>query len=280
MIQKFKLIVLPVLAFMGPSFIATASTKTLAPTSQHSDAKSVVNYEFITIAANYVNGMWLVDGLQRPVIKTSMTKRNYLQIKNESASSSLNLVIPKIEFDIIAKNGVFLTKIIALDEEASGKRILWLEPGSSLTISFVNDLSNTPLQAIVAVTKQKKEVIAIFGPDQGKKFTLPIPTDSQKSTTDDIPSPNIALRLNAPKNLQPGMTIPQSASASLLPSHTYKVRGTEKLRTLKFSAFVWVDKRNSLLGGSDYFAKELKVYPGENFYISTIQKTVMRADND
>lgn len=279
MMQKFKWIVLPVLAFMGPSNIGTASANTLPPTSQQSDAKTGVNYEFITIAANYVNGMWLVDGLQRPVIKTNMTKRNYLQIKNESVSSPLNLVIPKMQFDVIAKNGVVLTKIISLNEDASGKQILWLEPGSSLTISFVNDLSSTPLQAIVAVTKQKKEVIAIFGPDQGKKFTLPIPSNTQQSSTDDVPSP-IALRINAPKKLQPGKTIPENASASLLPSHTYKVRGTEKLRALKFSAFVWVEKRNSFIGGSDYFAKELKVYPGENFYISTIQKTVMRADND
>lgn len=278
--QKFKLIVLPLLTFLGSTVIATASTKTLAPTSQQTDAKTGVSYEFIKITANYIDGMWLVDGLQRPVIKTSMTRRNYLEIKNGSASSPLNLVIPKIEFDIIAKNGVFLTKIISLDEDASGKRILWLEPGSSLTISFFNDLSSTPLQAIVAVTKQKKEVIAIFGPDQGKKFTLPIPSDTQQISNDEVLSPDIAVRLNAPKKLNPGMTILETPSASLLRSHTYKIMGTENLRTLKFSAFIWVEKRNSFLGGYDYFAKELKVYPGENFYISTIQKTVMRVGND
>ncbi|MCP5743538.1 hypothetical protein NL353_27500, partial [Klebsiella pneumoniae] len=78
---------LPLLAFLGPSNITNASTKTPIPSSQLSDAKTGVNYEFITIAANYVNGMWLVDGRQRPVIKTSMTKRNYLQIENDSAST-------------------------------------------------------------------------------------------------------------------------------------------------------------------------------------------------
>lgn len=170
---KLELIILPLLAFLGPSNITNASTKTPIPSSQLSDAKTGVNYEFITIAANYVNGMWLVDGRQRPVIKTSMTKRNYLQIENDSASTPLNLVIPKIEFSIIAKNGVFISKFISLDEDASGKRILWLEPGSSMTISFVNDLSSTPLQALVSVTKQKKEVIAIFGPDQGKNSPCP-----------------------------------------------------------------------------------------------------------
>ncbi|HBA4347472.1 TPA: hypothetical protein J5G66_003833, partial [Escherichia coli] len=206
---KLELIILPLLAFLGPSNITNASTKTPIPSSQLSDAKTGVNYEFITIAANYVNGMWLVDGRQRPVIKTSMTKRNYLQIENDSASTPLNLVIPKIEFSIIAKNGVFISKFISLDEDASGKRILWLEPGSSMTISFVNDLSSTPLQALVSVTKQKKEVIAIFGPDQGKKFTLPLPSDSQQSSIDYVPSPEIALRINAPKKLQPAIAIPE-----------------------------------------------------------------------
>ncbi|TRP51460.1 hypothetical protein DNP87_23600, partial [Salmonella enterica subsp. enterica serovar Panama] len=91
---------------------------------------------------------------------------------------------------------------------------------SSMTISFVNDLSSTPLQALVSVTKQKKEVIAIFGPDQGKKFTLPLPSDSQQSSIDYVPSPEIALRINAPKKLQPAIAIPEDASASLLPSHT------------------------------------------------------------
>ncbi|WP_432338856.1 hypothetical protein AAIO74_24230 (plasmid) [Escherichia coli] len=277
---KLELIILPLLAFLGPSNITNASTKTPIPSSQLSDAKTGVNYEFITIAANYVNGMWLVDGRQRPVIKTSMTKRNYLQIENDSASTPLNLVIPKIEFSIIAKNGVFISKFISLDEDASGKRILWLEPGSSMTISFVNDLSSTPLQALVSVTKQKKEVIAIFGPDQGKKFTLPLPSDSQQSSIDYVPSPEIALRINAPKKLQPAIAIPEDASASLLPSHTYKIRAAEKVRTFKFSSFVWVGKRNNLLGGSDYFTKELKIYPRENFDISTIQKTTMRTEND
>nr|UGK56152.1 hypothetical protein [Escherichia coli] len=62
--------------------------KTPIPSSQLSDAKTGVNYEFITIAANYVNGMWLVDGRQRPVIKTSMTKRNYLQIEKRLCFNS------------------------------------------------------------------------------------------------------------------------------------------------------------------------------------------------
>nr|UGK56151.1 hypothetical protein [Escherichia coli] len=67
-------------------------------------------------------------------------------------------------------------KFISLDEDASGKRILWLELGSSMTISFVNDLSSTPLQALVSVTKQKKRGYChFFGPDQGKKIH-PAPT--------------------------------------------------------------------------------------------------------
>ncbi len=55
--QKLKLIILPVLAFVWPSINATASTKTPMPTSQQSVAKSEANYEFISISAKYVDGM-------------------------------------------------------------------------------------------------------------------------------------------------------------------------------------------------------------------------------
>lgn len=278
--QKLKLIILPVLAFVWPSINATASTKTPMPTSQQSVAKSEANYEFISISAKYVYGMWLVNGQQRPVIKTSMTKRNYLQIANQSTLTPLNLVIPKIAFDVIAKNGVLLSNIVSLDEDAAGKKILWLEPGSSLTISFVNDLSSTPLQAIVSVSKLNKSVIAIFGPDQGKKFTLPQTSKSQDFSKEYDPSPEVALRLNVPKKIHSSVTIPDVATASLPSSHTYEIIATDKLRSFMFSEFVWVGKRNSFLVGSNYFSKNLTVYPGEEFDISTIQKTIMRASND
>ncbi|ENR9964172.1 hypothetical protein ACEXTD_003162 [Salmonella enterica] len=278
--HEFKLTVLPLLAFMGPTVMAGVSAKTTMPTSQQSVANSEVNYEFITIATNYVNGVWLVDGKQRPVIKTSMTKRNYLQIENQSALDPLNLVIPKIAFDVIAKNGVFLPEIVSLDEDTAGKRILWLEPHSSLTISFVNDLSNTPLQAIVSVTKLKKDVIAIFGPDQGKKFTLSLPSNPQQSSKEFAPPPEVALRLTVPKELHTAVTIPENASASFLPSQTYEIKATDKIRTFKFSEFVWVGKRKNFLVGSNYFSKKLTVYPGESFDISTLKKTTMRTNND
>lgn len=242
--QKLKLIILPVLAFVWPSINATASTKTPMPTSQQSVAKSEANYEFISISAKYVDGMWLVNGQQRPVIKTSMTKRNYLQIANQSTLTPLNLVIPKIAFDVIAKNGVLLSNIVSLDEDAAGKKILWLEPGSSLTISFVNDLSSTPLQAIVSVSKLNKSVIAIFGPDQGKKFTLPQTSKSQDFSKEYDPSPEVALRLNVPKKIHSSVTIPDVATASLPSSHTYEIIATDKLRSFMFSEFVWVGKRN------------------------------------
>ncbi|WP_250206409.1 hypothetical protein [Escherichia coli] len=115
-----------------------------------------------------VNGMWFVDGRQRPVIKTSMTKRNYLQIENDSASTPLNLVIPKIEFSIIAKNGVFISKFISLDEDASGKRILWLgTPWFQHDNSHSSMIYPVPVTGVSVRNKAEKEVIAIFGPNQG-----------------------------------------------------------------------------------------------------------------
>lgn len=277
--HKLKLILLPVLVFMGTSIIVNASTKVSMPTFQQSVGKSNARYEYISIAANYVNGRWLVDGQQRPVIKTSMTKRNYLQIENQSAFTSLNLVIPKIAFDVIAKNGVLLSKIVSLDEEAAGKNILWLEPGSSLILSFVNDLSSTPLQAIVSVRKLNKDVIAIFGPAQDKKFTLPPSSNTQQASKEYAPAPEVALNLTVPKKLRPAAKISDYSNATLLPSHIYEIKAAEKIRSFKFSEFVWVGKRNNLVLDSNYFSNKLTVYPGETFSISTLKKTTMRADN-
>jgi len=280
MILKLKLLMLPVLAILGPSFIANALTVTSVSTDQETIAKNKADYELISISAKFINGNWLVDGQQKPVIKTSMTKRNYLTIENQSAITPLNLVIPKIAFEIISKNGVLLQKIISLDEGAAGKEVLWLEPKSSMTISFVNDLSSTPLQALVSVSNRRKEVIAIFGPDQGKKFTLPLISNTSQSSKQDYPSPDIALTHTVPKTLQPGITIPDGTKAFLKDFHAYKIKATENLRSFTFSEFVFVGRRNSFIGGSDYFAKELMVYPGESFDIITTQKTTMRAQHD
>ncbi|HCH6700913.1 hypothetical protein [Enterobacter hormaechei] len=127
----------------------------------------------ISAKAELINGRWFINGKYRPVLKTSMTKTNFLEIMNVSNKESLFIVIPKLEYNIIAKNKILLNEKIALSEGTSGKSIVWVEPKSSLTISFINDLANTPLQAIVSITRNNKDIIAIFGPDQGKGFTLP-----------------------------------------------------------------------------------------------------------
>ena len=78
---KLELIILPLLAFLGPSNITNASTKTPIPSSQLSDAKTGVNYEFITIAANYVNGMWLVDLVVFLFSKITFNKKKIIYAK-------------------------------------------------------------------------------------------------------------------------------------------------------------------------------------------------------
>ncbi|EAM1625474.1 hypothetical protein ET288_21060, partial [Salmonella enterica] len=89
----------------------------------------------ISAKAELINGRWFINGKYRPVLKTSMTKTNFLEIMNVSNKESLFMVIPKLEYNIIAKNKILLNEKIALSEGTSGKSIIWVEPKSSITIS-------------------------------------------------------------------------------------------------------------------------------------------------
>ncbi|EJW9102962.1 hypothetical protein JJQ39_23925, partial [Enterobacter hormaechei] len=51
----------------------------------------------ISAKAELINGRWFINGKYRPVLKTSMTKTNFLEIMNVSNKESLFIVIPKLE---------------------------------------------------------------------------------------------------------------------------------------------------------------------------------------
>ncbi|MGV7963809.1 hypothetical protein QPK13_22920 [Photorhabdus tasmaniensis] len=278
MMHKGSFILIPVLFLVhATGFAIENSKKALA---QSYEAKAVADYELIRLSAFETKDTWLIDGVKKPVIKTSMTKRNFIQFDNQSDTSSLNLVIPRIAFDVIAKNGVLMDKIVSLDEDTAGNKILWIEPKSSLTISFLNDLSNTPLQTLVSVTKNKKEVIAIFGPDQGKKFTLPLDTSISVPSTSDYSQLTFLSVVKKPANTLPINIMPDSKKMDLKPLHTYQFLPSERARKLSFSEPVYVGKRNNMAGGSDYWSQDLTVFPGDGFQFTTVNKNTVRILHD
>lgn len=265
--------------FVGLSiFHAAPAAATELKSSSQVQTKQAISFNLIRLDADYENGKWNIDNVYRPVIKTSLTKRNYFLISNVSSTEPLNLVIPKIQFSVIAKNNVLFPKAITLEEESSGKEVLWIEPNSSLMISFTNDLANTPLQAFVAVTKSTKDVIGIFGPDQGSKFTLP----SNNEVKPEVSYENLGLVLratpkisNTPTPVKPGLT-----KIVLKPLTTYEIINSKNNRIIQLSDDVYVGVRNRFIGGSNYWAKKLTLRPGEKFTITTLKDTILRTKDE
>lgn len=234
----------------------------------------------ISAKAELINGRWFINGKYRPVLKTSMTKTNFLEIMNVSNKESLFMVIPKLEYNIIAKNKILLNEKIALSEGTSGKSIIWVEPKSSITISFINDLANTPLQAIVSITRNNKDVIAIFGPDQGKGFTLPGKTSNDQVSVPDDSDLNIK-KLNIPQSVGNSVTInPKEKNYLLVGQVKYKILSLPKYQHLEFFEPVYIEKRKDILGGYRYWTKETILYPGESLSFITSAKNNLRKRDD
>lgn len=271
--QKSYFLLLSIL-LMVQSTTSNAQEQSVIPGT----ATPTSDTNMVKLNVMFSDGFWMINGKRKPVFKTNPSSRNYMQIHNDSVSHSLNLVIPKLEYSVIAKNSVLLDKPILLTDESAGKKILWIEPKSSLTLSFLNDLGNTPLQAMVSVEKNSKDVIAIFGPDQGSKFSLPTPVKEAPETKyRDLG----LVSIQRPKASNSPALLPFSNSESTLKSsYNYRITVGDTGRHMRFSEPVFVVNRNKFIGGSNYWTKEILVSPKESFSLRTRKESVLRMSND
>lgn len=223
------------------------------------NSENAISANKLAIRASELSGDWLFDGKKLSIIKTSMTNENILTIENSSDYKSLNMVIPSLEFTVIAKNNFLFSKPVDIDEDNSGKKLLWIEPMSSLTIAFRNDLANTPLQAIVSVTKKSKKVIAIFGPDQSAKFNLSgtsVPASKAVYTNYGF----IAKKDLSDKGLI--VTDFDLISSKILDrNQLITVNSGLEGRHIRLSKPVFVPYQNSEIGGSKFWTRNLYISP-------------------
>lgn len=240
-------------------------------TMQPSTSKPVP--KILSLKATEENGEWIINGKKLPIVKTSLTSENILTIENASSSSSLNLVIPALSYSAIAKNGFLFTPPLTVNENDSGSKVIWLEPLSRLTIAFRNDLADTPLQAIVAVTKNSKKVLAIFGPDQAGKFKL-TETVSTQTTTDYSTFGFIKKNVIWPKGY-PIQDLSASSGTVLIGNRIFSTRTISKNQHVEFSDPVFVLNQNSAIGGSKFWTKELYLHSGEKVEFLTAGKTTV-----
>ena len=256
------------------AFISMVSNSVVADdqsASQPSTAKPVP--KLLTLKATKENGEWLINGRKLPIFKTSLTTESILTIENASSASSLNLVIPALSYSAIAKNGFLFTAPLEVSEKDSGSKVLWLEPLSRLTIAFRNDLADTPLQAIVAVTNNTKKVLAIFGPDQGGKFKLS-EAISQHSSTDYSSYGFRKKQVIRPKD-HPTQDLPTVIGTVLEGGRMFTTRTITKKQHIQFSEPVYVLEQNRAIGGSKFWTKELFFHSGENINFLTAGKTIV-----
>lgn len=239
-------------------------------------SKSSNSPNMMIISANESNGVWLFDGRNLPILKTSMTNENIITIANSSNSKSLNLVIPSFEFTVIAKNNFLFRQPIKVDEANSGKKLLWVEPMSTLSIAFRNDLGDTPLQAIVSVTKNTKKVLAIFGPDQGGKFKLSSSAEpGVKTVYSDfgfIEQNDLAAKDSNVEDFD------RIKSRGLSGNQLVVVKSGLVGRHIKLSKPVFVPHKNDEIGGSKFWTNNLFLSPNEELqFIPALRTTVIGA---
>lgn len=207
------------------------------------------------------DGNWLVNNTEKPAIKTINNRMNYITFFNDSKQVIANFVIPKLDFEVIAKNGVLLSTKCHISADDEHNTTLWIEPRSDLTVAFINDLSTTPLQAIISSSSKGNKLVAIFGPEKPKEFSLQIEVAAQMKInanlfhkTNDIITPNL-------KKTFDGRT------KMLHPNLTYIISKIHEPKEFRFSKPVFIAKRNSKCAGNHYWAKSIVAYPNEEIHV-------------
>ena len=221
---------------------------------------------------------WYVNGKRRPVLETSLSGMNYMTLKNSSENASLNVVIPKFEYSVLAKNDTAFAKPHEVNVEQSGKTLLWIEPKSQVLISFTNDLALSPMQGIVAIHHSKRDAVAIFGPRASSGFSLS-PTDTFEAvplTTLGLKTfsrPNVVNTISTELKLKPSNQKLRSGRRYFIKKHTQSYR-------LEFSERIYVLSRNHFIGGSGYWTKSFTFFPNEDMEFITPANQTVRISND
>jgi len=241
-----------------------------------SAVNQVINKQDLTFELK--DDYWYVNGKKRPVFETSLSGVNYMALKNSSENASLNVIIPKFEYSVLAKNGTAFAKPHEVNEEQSSKTLLWIEPKSQVLISFRNDLALSPMQGIVAILHSKRDAVAIFGPRASSGFSLSPPEkfEAVPLTTLGIKTfslPNVVNNISTELELKP-------SNKKLLSGRRYFIKKHSQTFRLVFSESVFVLSRNQFIGGSGYWTKSITFFPNEEMEFIAPKNQTVRISNE
>lgn len=255
-------------------FLSSMLLSVCSSARSDSDIPAPENESVQNIKISYSGSELLVNGMKRPILITSASKRNYFEITNQSQTKSAYLVIPYIEYKVLAKNKISLGHPLTVSADEAGREVIWLEPNTSLTLSLINDYVETPIQAIVSINGKSKSVISLFGPDKSDKFSLVSVSDEKNELTDSqlgIESLKIPVVTDDSKFI----TVTEK-KRQLNSNQTYTIATKPKTYNVEFSEFVFIPKRNRFIGGTGYWTKNATVAKGEALKFVTMQKTKVR----
>lgn len=173
----------------------------------------------------------------------------YIRITNKTVITPLMLTFPDIDFSIAAKNGHGTIASI-------GKNFVWVEPGSDVVLRINEGVKFYDFIPVVyMVGKKKPKVLTVV---TGKEINAA--KESIIITYKDSPE-FIRITNNDVVN-----SVSNFDEVSKIKS------GFSNLKVSRFTSInldkeVYIISRNGMLGGSQYFTKNLIAYPNENIII-------------
>ncbi|PLM68461.1 hypothetical protein CWM85_03245 [Klebsiella michiganensis] len=181
--------------------------------------------------------------------KSKDEKTKFIRITNETVITPLMLTFPDIDFSIAAKNGHGTIASI-------GKNFVWVEPGSDVVLRINEGVKFYDFIPVVyMVGKKKPKVLTVVtgkGINAAKESIIITYKDSPefiRITNNDV--------VNSVSNFD---------EVSKIKSGFSNVK-VSRFTSINLDKEVYRISRNGMLGGSQYFTKNLIAYPNENLII-------------
>lgn len=181
--------------------------------------------------------------------KSKDERTKFIRITNETVITPLMLTFPDIDFTIAAKNGHGTIASI-------GKNFVWVEPGSDVVLRINEGVKFYDFIPVVyMVGKHKPKVLTVV---TGKEINAA--KESIIIAYKDSPE-LIRVADNDVVN-----SISNLDEVSKIKNGFFNVT-VRRFTSINLDKEVYIISRNGMLGGSQYFTKDLIAYPNENIII-------------
>ncbi len=190
--------------------------------------------------------------------KNKDEKTKFIRITNKTVITPLILTFPDIDYSIAAKNGHGTNTSI-------GKDFVWVEPGSDVILGINEGVKFYDyIPVVYMVGKRKPKVLTVV---TGKEINAA--KESMVIVYKDSPA---FIRVADSDVVN---SVSNFDDVSKIRNGLYNVK-VRRFTSLNFDKEVYIISRNGMRGGSQYFTKNLIVYPNENIIIKNTGVTYVK----